>query len=151
MASSTETRAQPSDELSLLCGEVAALFRRRWGRGPVRTFAQWAGRNALIVLMDNGHTDAEKTLRAAGHIQAERALGRKVVTTLSATRLDPDISAEIFLLEPDGAVAEPDESIVARAARAQLRADELSDEARALAAQRDQIQRRREQHRSADG
>jgi uncharacterized protein YbcI len=74
----------------------------------------------LVVLLVNGHTDAEKTLRAAGHIQellggrhvlqtiieddlkaaVERVLGRAVKTTLSATRLDPDLSAEIFLLTP---------------------------------------------------
>ena len=30
----------------------------------------------------------------------ERILGRTVKTTLSATRLDPDLSAEIFLLIP---------------------------------------------------
>jgi len=73
----------------------------------------------LIVLLENGHTEAEKTLRAAGHIQellggrhllqmliedeltasVEQILGRRVQTLLSATRLDPDLSAEIFMLE----------------------------------------------------
>lgn len=66
----------------------------------------------LIVLLENGHTEAEKTLRAAGHIQellggrhllqmliedeltasVEQILGRRVQTLLSATRLDPDLS-----------------------------------------------------------
>jgi uncharacterized protein YbcI len=105
-----------------VCGEVAAVFRRAWGRGPVRTTAHWAGPDMLVVLLANGHTDAEKTMRAAGHIQellggrhvlqtvieddleaaVERVLGRTVKTTLSATRLDPDLSAEIFLLTPVG-------------------------------------------------
>ncbi len=111
----------PGDLLGQVCGEVAAVFRRAWGRGPIRTTAHWAGPNMLIVLLENGHTDAEKTLRAAGHIQellggrhllqvliedeltssVERILERPVQTLLSATRLDPDLSAEIFLLKPE--------------------------------------------------
>jgi uncharacterized protein YbcI len=111
----------PNRELARLCGEVASVFRRAWGRGPVKTTAHWAGPNMLIVVLANGHTDAEKTMRAAGHIKellggrrllqgiiepdlkasVERILGRTVETTLSATRLDPDVSAEIFLLAPD--------------------------------------------------
>jgi hypothetical protein len=75
----------------------------------------------LVVLLANGHTEAEKSMRAAGHIQelfggrrllqgiiedelsasVEQVLGRSVQTTLSATRLDPDLSAETFLLAPD--------------------------------------------------
>jgi uncharacterized protein YbcI len=108
------------DQLSQICGAVAAVFRRAWGRGPAKTTAHWAGPNMLVVLLENGHTDAEKTMRAAGHSQAlidgrrllhtlieddleqtvGRILGRPVVTTLSATRLDPDLSAEIFLFGP---------------------------------------------------
>jgi uncharacterized protein YbcI len=110
----------PNGELAQICGEVAAVFRRAWGRGPAKATAHWAGPNMLVVLLANGHTDAEKTMRAAGHIQellggrhllqviiepdlkagVERILGRTVETTLSATRLDPDLSAEIFLLAP---------------------------------------------------
>lgn len=112
--------ASRGDELQHLCGELASIFRRAWGRGPVKTTARWAGRDMLVVLMENGHNDAEKTLRAAGHIQqllggrmllqsivegeaaaaVEAIVGRRVITTLSATRLDPDLSGEIFLLEP---------------------------------------------------
>jgi uncharacterized protein YbcI len=113
--------AYPNGELAQICGEVAAAFRRAWGRGPAKTTAHWAGPNMLVVVLANGHTDAEKTMRAAGHIQellggrrllhviiepdlkasVERILGRTVETTLSATRLDPDLSAEIFLLVPE--------------------------------------------------
>jgi uncharacterized protein YbcI len=76
----------------------------------------------LVVLLVNGHTKAEQTMRAAGHIEellggrrllhavieqdlkasVGTILGRTVETTLSATRLDPDLSAEIFLLAPNG-------------------------------------------------
>ncbi|MGZ4186231.1 MAG: hypothetical protein ACXVUE_18085 [Solirubrobacteraceae bacterium] len=43
-------------------------------------------------------TIIEDDLKAA----VERVLGRTVNTTLSATRLDPDMSAEVFLLAPAG-------------------------------------------------
>jgi uncharacterized protein YbcI len=109
---------QTSDLLADVCGQIAGAFRRKWGRGPVKTTAHWAGPNMLVVLLENGHTEAEKTMRAAGHIQqllegrqllqtslgdelesiVAAATGRTVVTILSATRLDPDLSAEIFLL-----------------------------------------------------
>jgi len=115
----------PRDPLSQVCGEVASLFRRAWGRGPVRTTAHWCGPSAIVVLLENGHTDAEKTMRAAGHIQellggrqllqlvleddlkavVARNVCRPVITMLSATRLDPDMSAEIFLLGPDASGA----------------------------------------------
>lgn len=110
------------DPLADICGQIAGAFRRKWGRGPVKTTAHWAGPNMLVVLLENGHTEAEKTMRAAGHIQqlldgrqllqttldeeletiVADATGRPVMTILSATRLDPDLSAEIFVLaEPE--------------------------------------------------
>ena len=114
---------RPRDQLAILSGEVAGIFRRTWGRGPVKTTAYWAGPDMLVLLLENGHTDAEKALRAAGHIQqllggrellqhiveddlracVERNIGRPVRTMLSATRLDPDLSAEIFVLARDDA------------------------------------------------
>ena len=114
--------AYPEDRLARVCGEVAAVFKRAWGRGPIRTTAYWAGPSMLVILLENGHTEAEKTMRAAGHIQellggrrllqvlieddlkasVERILGVPVKTMLSATRLDPDLSAEIFVLGSDG-------------------------------------------------
>jgi uncharacterized protein YbcI len=116
----TKRTSHSNDQLSQVCGAVASVFRRAWGRGPVRTTAHWAGPNTLLVLLENGHTEAEKTMRAAGHIQellggrhllqvmieddlkasVEQILDRPVESMLSATRLDPDLSAEIFLLKP---------------------------------------------------
>lgn len=114
-------RAGDNGELAQVCGEMA-VFRRAWGRGPATTTAYWAGPNMLVVLLANGHTMPRRGMRAGGHIQellggrqllqviieddlkasVERILGRPVETTLSATRLDPDLSAETFLLSPNG-------------------------------------------------
>jgi uncharacterized protein YbcI len=132
--------ARSTEPLALLGGEIAGVLRRAWGRGPSRVVARWAGRDILLVLMEDAHTDAERTLRAAGYedevtrerlrlhaiVEAqvaacvERALGRRVSTTLSATRLDPDLSAQIFLLARTGdEPVEHDEvaGLIARAAR----------------------------------
>jgi uncharacterized protein YbcI len=146
-----------NDELTAVCGAVAAVFRRAWGRGPVRTTAHWAGRNMLVVLLENGHTEAEKTMRAAGHIQelmggrrllqvlieddlkasVEHILQRPVETTLSATRLDPDLSVEVFLLgnAMNGVRYVEDRSLTDRTRKTRERSHELGDEARALESQ----------------
>jgi hypothetical protein len=138
------------DVLADICGEIAAAFRRAWGRGPVKTSARWAGQDMLVILLENGHNDAEKSLRAAGLIQhilegrqllqalvehdlveiVERNTGRHVITTLSATRLDPDLSAEMFLL---GDEAPP--ALMDRAETASQRARDLTEMARAVTAQ----------------
>lgn len=172
--SSTETAephpSYPTDRLAQVCGEVAAVFRRAWGRGPIRTTANWAGPNMLVVLLENGHTDAEKTLRAAGYIQellggrhllqvlieddlkasVERILERPVEAMLSATRLDPDLSAEIFLLGHNRAQdtrANGSSALKGRAEEAHARAQELGAQAEALTAQHRQTRRRAQQRR----
>jgi hypothetical protein len=142
--------ARTRDALADICGEIAAAFRRTWGRGPVRTSARWAGPDMLVVLLENGHNDAEKSLRAAGLIQqilegrqllqtlvgdelveiVERNTGRRVITTLSSTRLDPDLSAEMFLLGDEVPPA-----IMDRAETASQRARDLGEMARAVTAQ----------------
>jgi len=114
------------DQLAQICGDVAHIVKRASGRGPGKTTAHWAGRNMLVVLLEDWQTDADRTLLAAGRtsdlyrrrrllqsliedelVQAvQQIVSQRVETTLSASRLDPDLSAEIFLLgssapEPD--------------------------------------------------
>jgi Na+-translocating membrane potential-generating system (MpsC) len=120
--SAVSRTARSTDPLALLGGEVAGVLRRAWGRGPSRVVARWAGPDILLLLMEDAHTDAERTLRTAGYEDevvrerlrlhaivedelaacVERAVGRRVRTTLGATRLDPDLSAELFLLAAGG-------------------------------------------------
>jgi len=106
--------------LALVCSGVARVLSERLGRGPTKCRASWCGRDAIVVLLQDGYPIAEETLRVAGHGEAVRdarllmlgavedelsrlvaeATGRHVEAVLSATRLQPDVSAEIFLLEP---------------------------------------------------
>lgn len=160
-----EQAARRREELARLCGEVAAIVRRAWGRGPIKTTAYWAGSNMLVVLLETGLTDAEKTLRAAGHAQqvvagrhtlgriiedelrscVEQNIGRQVETVLSATRLDPDLSAAVFVLTRPGSRAPTvggRSRVTDRADKATTRAHELADEGRALEAQQRQVRYR---------
>lgn len=74
----------------------------------------------IVAILNGGHTPAEHALQAAGHsglvLQArehlhemleddmrrlvEAATGRGVATVLHAARLDPEVSAQIFVLRP---------------------------------------------------
>jgi uncharacterized protein YbcI len=116
--------------LSEISAGVARLISERWGRGPRRTRAVWADHDVLVVLLENGHTAAEQTLRRAGRDDeliagrralreaiapeltavVEQATGRKVRALLGATALDPSVSAEIVLFADDSA-ARPDPSL----------------------------------------
>ena len=172
MTSSGERVADSSEVLSRICGEVAAIFSRMWGRGPARTVAYWAGPDILLVMLEDGHTQAEKTLRAAGHIQelvggrqllqvivedemraaVESATDRHVSTVLSATRLDPDVSAEVFVLEPSGGeprAAGEHATIAERVEQARATAADLQEQTRAVSEQARQ-QRDRRRARSKD-
>ena len=100
---------------------MTKLHRERYGRGPnsVRTVV---GHDHVICFLEDIYTPAEQTLLEAGEAGAviemrlafQRAMqspftemvesitGRKVRAFLSQTHIDPDISCEIFVLEPSG-------------------------------------------------
>jgi uncharacterized protein YbcI len=97
------------------------LWNERWGRGPQRCRAYWAGTDLIVAILAGGQTPAERSLQAAGQsalvLQArerlhemiegdmrklvESATGRSVVTVLHAARLEPELSAHIFVLRAD--------------------------------------------------
>jgi uncharacterized protein YbcI len=127
MGSERAARMTPGGSgLSELSAGISRVFSERWGRGPRKCRVHWAGDDVLLVLLEDGHTQSERTLRGAGHVQeilsCRRALqriveddmrrlvaqttGREVDAVLSATRLEPDLSAEIFVLAPSGAGSE---------------------------------------------
>jgi uncharacterized protein YbcI len=100
---------------------MTKLHRDHHGRGPdsVRTVI---GHDHVITFLEDLYTPSERTLIDAGETEAvtqsrlafqramkgpfvqtvEQATGRKVRAFLSQTHIDPDISAEIFVLEPNG-------------------------------------------------
>jgi uncharacterized protein YbcI len=99
--------------------EMVRLLREYVGRGPTRARTT-IGRDHVLILLGETLTKAEQTLAYNGHADnvlelrslfqrvmrptatemVERATGRKVVAFMSDNHLDPDLSAEIFVLEP---------------------------------------------------
>lgn len=106
--------------LVALSDGMVELFRDFLGKGPERCKTYWAGSDTLLIMLDGGYTVAERTLFEAGRGAAvresrmalqqilasrmkdtvEQLTGRNVVAFLSASHQDPDLSAEIFVLEP---------------------------------------------------
>lgn len=109
--------------LGAISRAVVQIFRRRVGRGPTEAKSYWAGRDLLVVVMSGGALRIEETLWEAGRrveVEAGRAAvqdvleqelrgaveeltGREVHAFLSASRLEPEVTAELFLLTPDAA------------------------------------------------
>lgn len=107
--------------LSAISNGITRLHREHYGRGAttVRTIMQ---RNYVMCVLEDIYTPIERTLIDAGRADAVRetrtifqdtmkpqfvqvvedALGRKVLAFMSHVCFDPDMSAEIFILEPEG-------------------------------------------------
>jgi uncharacterized protein YbcI len=109
---------------------ITRLHREHHGRGATstRTIVQ---RNYVIVFLEDIYTPLERTLIDAGNEETvketrqvfqltmrerftaaiEEITGRKVIAFMSQVHFDPDMAAEIFVLEPtsqERATAESD-------------------------------------------
>lgn len=113
---------EPRAELSEISAGLARLFAERLGRGPRKTRAMWADGDVLVVLLEIDFTRAESTLCHGGRTGdvvvgrqllqqllepqlkgiVEAATGRTVRAVLSAARVAPELSTEVFVLEPVG-------------------------------------------------
>jgi uncharacterized protein YbcI len=100
---------------------ITRLHRDHYGRGATttRTIIQ---RNYVVCFLDDIYTPVERTLIEAGRLEAvrktrnifqdamgpkfaeavEAAMGRRVVAFMSQVHFDPDMAAEVFVLEPEG-------------------------------------------------
>jgi uncharacterized protein YbcI len=118
MASSPSPRG--SDALAI-SNAVTRLHREHYGRGAetVRTVMQ---RNYVICFLEDIYTPVERTLIAADRADSvrqtrhnfqdamapefkravEEITGRRVIAFMSQVHIDPDMAAEIFVLEPKG-------------------------------------------------
>src|ERR1041385_626415 len=99
---------------------IAGLHRTNYGRGPTRTRTVM-GSDYVICFLEDVYTPVERTLINAGRFDTvrdtrnafqdtmraafsqavEEAVGRKVIGFLSQVHVDPDLSIETFILEPD--------------------------------------------------
>jgi uncharacterized protein YbcI len=98
---------------------ITRLHRDHYGRGAttVRTIMQ---RNFVVCFLEDIYTPVERTLIEAGRHEAvrqtrnifqdamgprfidavESATGRTVIAFMSQVHFDPDMAAEVFVLEP---------------------------------------------------
>jgi uncharacterized protein YbcI len=100
---------------------ISGLHRTHYGRGATRTRTVM-GSDYVICFLEDVYTPVERTLIEAGRFDTvratrnafqdtmretfsaavEEAVGRKVIGFLSQVHVQPDLSIETFILEPDG-------------------------------------------------
>ena len=105
---------------SAISNAVVSLFAEYLGRGPTRARTSF-GRDLVTVVLEETLTKAERRLVAEGEVEAvlatrrtfqrtmrddlvaavERLTGRSVTAFLSDQHANPDVSVEIFVLEPE--------------------------------------------------
>jgi len=111
----------PGRRASAAANAITRLHREHYGRGAVsaHTVIQ---RDYVIVFLEDIYTPVERTLIEAGQQAKVRetrqafqdamtvpfseaiaeVMGRKVIAFMSQVCFDPDMAAEIFVLEPNG-------------------------------------------------
>jgi uncharacterized protein YbcI len=102
--------------------DAVQLFRDYTGRGPTQARTTING-DLVVILLGSTLLKAERSLISSGDAETvlglrhkfqgvmredltaavERAVGRKVIAFMSDNHVDPDMAAEVFVLEPDGA------------------------------------------------
>lgn len=120
-----EEAAQRARQATAIGNAITRLHRDHYGRGATttRTVLQ---RNYAIAFLEDIYTPVERTLIDAGQQDAvkqtrqvfqvamrerfseavEEITGRKVVAFMSQVHFEPDLAAEIFVLEPTTTDAE---------------------------------------------
>ena len=118
MSSEVSERGRQAASVS---NAITRLHRDHYGRGATttRTIIQ---RNYVVCFLEDIYTPVERTLIEAGRTEAvretrnifqdamgpkfreavEKATGRTVIAFMSQVSFDPDMAAEVFVLEPQG-------------------------------------------------
>jgi uncharacterized protein YbcI len=115
----TGPRLEGQSPSAAISNAIVRLLAESTGRGPTQARTT-IDRDLVVVLLANALTKGERYLaenerseqvlemrRAYQEamteecsIAVERIIGRKVVAFMSANHIDPDLAAEIFVLEP---------------------------------------------------
>ena len=117
-------RTETSDharQATAIGNAISRLHREHYGRGATTTRTVFQ-RNHVIAFLEDIYTPVERTLIDAGQLDdvkhtrqvfqmamrerfsnaVEEITGRRVVQFMSQVSFEPDIAAEIFVLEPNG-------------------------------------------------
>jgi uncharacterized protein YbcI len=110
----------PSGRAAAISTTITRLHREFYGRGATSSHTV-IQRDYVIAFLEDIYTSGERTLLAAGNEQTvrdtrqafheamrarfsaavEEIMGRKVIAFMSQVHVDPDLSADIFVLEPE--------------------------------------------------
>jgi uncharacterized protein YbcI len=114
---------EQASPLAQISAEMVRLYKEQFGRGPTKSRASWAGRDMVVVLLEDTLTPAERNLVALGEYRrlrdtrmlfqyarvvefcepVERLTGRKVRSFISGVDAEADgTSLEVFVLHPEG-------------------------------------------------
>jgi uncharacterized protein YbcI len=158
MQTESTTSAPPyGPSLDVIANDLVSLHKVTCGRGPERARAQLTD-DMLVCVLRDGFTTAEEslirhgrgdtvighrarlhdTMRSPAIAIVERALGREVDTLLHSVEPDKRIEALIFILGEDGTAEDAGATVRAGARETRREHRRLSDENRALRAERDQ-------------
>lgn len=105
---------------------VVKMLAESTGRGPTRARTT-IDRDLVVVvlqdtltkgeryLVDNGRSEQvlemrhsfQKAMETDCCAAIEQLMGRKIIAFMSANNIEPDLAAEVFILEPDGAAPAP--------------------------------------------
>jgi len=112
--------------MQAVSNEMVRVFKEQFGRGPTKVRTDWAGPDALVVILEDTLTPAERNLVQLGEHERlrdtrnffqyasvrefcepiERLTGRKVRAFASAVDTEVDgLSVETFVLHPRGSDA----------------------------------------------
>jgi uncharacterized protein YbcI len=107
--------------LQAISNAMAQIYKTQFGRGPTKVKTYFAGPDAVVCVLEDTQTPAERRLVELGEYQRlrdvrlffqyateeelkrpiEEATGRRVRAFISGIDTQADASAEIFLLEED--------------------------------------------------
>lgn len=112
-------RSEHGAAMAAISRRMVGLLKEYYGKGPTKARTYHSG-ELVVVLLDSGYTQAERTLIDEGRAKTvmdlrselqevmrtrfkqviEEELHRGVLAFMSATHHDPDIDAELFILQP---------------------------------------------------
>jgi uncharacterized protein YbcI len=117
----SDERSERGRQASAVGTAITRLHREHYGRGATVTRTVFQ-RNYVVAFLEDIYTTVEKTLLKDGRhedvkrtrqlfqmameadfvAEVEKITGRKVMQFMSQVSFDPDMAAEIFVLEPQG-------------------------------------------------
>lgn len=109
---------QDSPPTAVIAREIVRALKHDFGRGPTKA-RTYVHEDCVLVLMREGHTASERTMKKGGQQRAvaqgrvdvsetirstliaivERNIGRRVIGFMSSSQQDPELLSYVFVLE----------------------------------------------------